>query len=134
VDVLTLTATPIPRTLHFSLLGIRDMTLIQTPPRDRQPIITHVLPWSDADHRGRHPARAGPGRPGLLRPQPHRDDPHLAQRVRGWCRRRVEVAHGQMREKELEEVMRRFVAGETGHPGGDLRSSRTGWTCPTPTR
>src|SRR5690606_26679748 len=48
VDVLTLTATPIPRTLQFSLLGIRDMTLIQTPPRDRQPIITHVLPWSDA--------------------------------------------------------------------------------------
>jgi transcription-repair coupling factor (superfamily II helicase) len=46
VDVLTLTATPIPRTLHFSLLGLRDMTLIQTPPRDRQPIITHVLPWS----------------------------------------------------------------------------------------
>ncbi len=48
VDVITLTATPIPRTLHFSLLGVRDMTLIQTPPRDRQPIITHVLPWSDA--------------------------------------------------------------------------------------
>ncbi|MFC1660079.1 DEAD/DEAH box helicase, partial [Gemmatimonadota bacterium] len=46
VDVLTLTATPIPRTLYLSLTGIRDLSLIQTPPRDRVPIITHVLPWS----------------------------------------------------------------------------------------
>jgi transcription-repair coupling factor (superfamily II helicase) len=47
IDVLTLTATPIPRTLHFSLTGLRDLTLLQTPPRDRMPIITHVLPWVD---------------------------------------------------------------------------------------
>jgi transcription-repair coupling factor (superfamily II helicase) len=45
--VLTLTATPIPRTLHFSLTGLRDLSLLQTPPRDRMPIITHVLPWVD---------------------------------------------------------------------------------------
>ena len=42
VDVLTLTATPIPRTLHLSLAGLRDLTLIETPPRDRSPILTFV--------------------------------------------------------------------------------------------
>ncbi|MGE5230403.1 MAG: DEAD/DEAH box helicase, partial [Deltaproteobacteria bacterium] len=47
VDVLTLTATPIPRTLHLSLSGLRDLTLIETPPRDRSPILTFVEPWDD---------------------------------------------------------------------------------------
>ena len=46
-DVLTLTATPIPRTLHQSLAGLRDMTLMQTPPRDRSPVRTFVEPWDD---------------------------------------------------------------------------------------
>ena len=46
-DVLTLTATPIPRTLHLSLAGLRDMTLMQTPPRDRSPVLTFVEPWDD---------------------------------------------------------------------------------------
>ncbi len=47
VDVLTLSATPIPRTLYLSLSGIRDLSLIRTPPRDRMPVITHAVPWSD---------------------------------------------------------------------------------------
>src|SRR5207247_5372182 len=47
VDVLTLTATPIPRTLHMSLAGLRDLTLIETPPRDRSPILTFIEPWDD---------------------------------------------------------------------------------------
>jgi len=47
-DVLTLTATQIPRTLHISLAGLRDMTLMQTPPRDRSPVLTFVEPWDDA--------------------------------------------------------------------------------------
>src|SRR4029079_18563840 len=46
-DVLTLTATPIPRTLHLSLAGLRDMTLMQTPPRDRSPVLTYVEPSDD---------------------------------------------------------------------------------------
>ena len=46
-DVLTLTATPIPRTLHLSLAGLRDMTLMQTPPRDRSPVLTFVEPWDE---------------------------------------------------------------------------------------
>ncbi|MFI5235089.1 MAG: DEAD/DEAH box helicase, partial [Gemmatimonadales bacterium] len=47
VDVLTMTATPIPRTLHLSLTGMRDLTLIETPPRDRSPVLTFVEPWDD---------------------------------------------------------------------------------------
>src|SRR5207302_7297402 len=47
VDVLTMTATPIPRTLQLSLAGLRDLTLIETPPRDRSPVLTTVEPWDD---------------------------------------------------------------------------------------
>ncbi len=113
VDVLTLTATPIPRTLQFSLLGIRDMTLIQTPPRDRQPIITHVLPWSDAvieDAIRRELDRGGQ----VFLVHNRIETIHtLVQRVRKLVPdARIEVGHGQMREKELEEIMRRFVAGD----------------------
>lgn len=113
VDVLTLTATPIPRTLQFSLLGLRDMTLIQTPPRDRQPIVTHVVPWTDAtieDAIQRERDRGGQiffvhnrvETIGLVEKRLHEIVPDA----------RVGVAHGQMREKQLEQVMRRFLDGE----------------------
>ncbi|MQA89373.1 MAG: transcription-repair coupling factor [Gemmatimonas sp.] len=113
VDVLTLTATPIPRTLQFSLLGIRDMTLIQTPPRDRQPIITHVLPWSDAvieDAIQRELDRGGQ----VFFVHNRIETIHtLARRIQTLIPKgRIAVGHGQMREKELEEIMRGFVAGE----------------------
>jgi transcription-repair coupling factor (superfamily II helicase) len=113
VDVLTLTATPIPRTLQFSLMGIRDMTLIQTPPRDRQPIITHVLPWSDLvieDAIRRELDRGGQ----VFLVHNRIETIHtLAERVQKIVPdARMAVGHGQMREKELEEIMRRFVAGE----------------------
>jgi transcription-repair coupling factor (superfamily II helicase) len=113
VDVLTLTATPIPRTLHFSLLGIRDMTLIQTPPRDRQPIITHVLPWSDAvieDGIRRELDRGGQ----VFFVHNRVETIHtLARRVQQLVpEARIGVAHGQMKETELESVMSRFVTGE----------------------
>ncbi|HYH83058.1 MAG TPA: transcription-repair coupling factor [Longimicrobium sp.] len=110
VDVLTLTATPIPRTLHFSLLGLRDMTLIQTPPRDRQPVITHVLPWTDAiieDAIRRELDRGGQvffvhnrvETIGAVVQKVQRLVPDAA----------IGMAHGQMREKELEAVMTRFL-------------------------
>ncbi|HYJ79299.1 MAG TPA: transcription-repair coupling factor [Longimicrobiaceae bacterium] len=113
VDVLTLTATPIPRTLHFSLLGLRDMTLIQTPPRDRQPVITHVLPWTDAiieDAIRRELDRGGQvffvhnrvETIGVVTQRVQRLVPDA----------RIGVAHGQMREKELEAVMTRFLDGD----------------------
>lgn len=113
VDVLTLTATPIPRTLHFSLLGVRDMTLIQTPPRDRQPIITHVLPWSDAvieDGIRRELDRGGQV---FFVHNRVETIGTLALRVSKLVPdARIAIAHGQMKERELDEIMRRFVTGE----------------------
>jgi transcription-repair coupling factor (superfamily II helicase) len=113
VDVLTLTATPIPRTLHFSMLGLRDMTLIQTPPRDRQPVITHVLPWADAiieDAMRRELDRGG--QVFFVHNRVETIDV-VAQRVQRLIpEARIAIAHGQMREKELEAVMTAFLDGE----------------------
>ncbi len=113
VDVLTLTATPIPRTLHQSLAGLRDLTVIQTPPRDRMPIITHVLPWSDKileDALARELDRGGQ----VYVLHNRLDTIHTAaERVRGLAAdASVAVAHGQMKARELDSVMRRFVDGE----------------------
>ena len=113
VDVLTLTATPIPRTLHQSLAGLRDMTLMQTPPRDRSPVLTFVEPLDDAlieEAVSRELDRGGQvffvhNRIETIEAM----SDHLRRIV---PRARIAVGHGQMREKELEEVMRRFVTGE----------------------
>ncbi|HEV7590552.1 MAG TPA: DEAD/DEAH box helicase, partial [Longimicrobium sp.] len=113
VDVLTLTATPIPRTLHFSLLGLRDMTLIQTPPRDRQPVITHVLPWSDAiieDAIRRELDRGG--QVFFVHNRVETIGAVLQKVQRLVPDAGIGVAHGQMREKELEAVMTRFLDGD----------------------
>jgi transcription-repair coupling factor (superfamily II helicase) len=112
-DVLTLTATPIPRTLHLSLAGLRDMTLMQTPPRDRSPVLTYVEPLDDGlidEGIARELDRGGQvffvhNRIETI--QAHAD--HIARIV---PRARIAVAHGQMREKELEDVMHRFVSGD----------------------
>ena len=113
VDVLTLTATPIPRTLHFSLLGIRDMTLIQTPPRDRQPIITHLVPWSDAILEDAIRRELDRGGQVFFVHNRVETIATVAQRVGTIVPdARVGVAHGQMRERELEEVMSAFVLGD----------------------
>ena len=112
-DVLTLTATPIPRTLHQSLAGLRDMTLIQTAPRDRSPVLTFVEPWDDAlleEGISRELDRGG-----QVFVVHNRIETiigiadHLQRLV---PRARVAVGHGQMKERALESVMRRFVAGE----------------------
>ncbi|MDB4949970.1 MAG: transcription-repair coupling factor [Gemmatimonadetes bacterium] len=113
VDVLTLTATPIPRTLHFSLLGLRDMTLIQTPPRDRQPVITHVLPWTDAIIEDAIRRELDRGGQVFFVHNRVETIATVAERVRRLVpESRIGVAHGQMREKELEEVMTRFIEGD----------------------
>jgi transcription-repair coupling factor (superfamily II helicase) len=112
-DVLTLTATPIPRTLHLSLAGLRDMTLIQTPPRDRSPVLTFVEPWDDGlieEGIAREVDRGG-----QVFFVHNRIDTieAIADHVRRLApRARVAVGHGQMRERDLEEVMRKFVGGE----------------------
>jgi transcription-repair coupling factor (superfamily II helicase) len=113
VDVLTLTATPIPRTLHFSLTGLRDLTLLQTPPRDRMPIITHVLPWvdeviEDAVHR-----ELDRGGQVFVVHNRVQTLPVVESQLRGLVPDAViAVAHGQMPPQELDTQMRRFLEGE----------------------
>jgi len=113
VDVLTLTATPIPRTLHMSLTGIRDMSLLEEPPEERQPVQTYVMEYNPAfvkDAIQRELARNG---------QVY----YLHNRVRNIAEEAARVqalvpdavvayAHGQMSEHELENVMMDFIQGE----------------------
>jgi len=113
LDVLSLTATPIPRTLYLSLSGIRDLSLIRTPPRDRMPIFTNLLTWSDqliADALHRELDRGGQ----TFFMHNRLDTIYtIAEEVRTLVTEaRVEVAHGQMNPGDLDEVMRAFVDGE----------------------
>jgi transcription-repair coupling factor (superfamily II helicase) len=111
-DVLTLTATPIPRTLHLSLAGLRDMTLMQTPPRDRSPVLTYVEPWDDGlidEGISRELDRGGQVFFVHNRIETIQGVADHIHRV--LPRARIAVAHGQMRERELEDVMHRFVNG-----------------------
>ncbi|GAC1312319.1 MAG: transcription-repair coupling factor [Acidimicrobiales bacterium] len=113
VDVLTLTATPIPRTLEMSLTGIRDLTLLNTPPADRQPILTYV---GEYDER----AVAEAIRRELLREGQVFFVHNRVQDIEDTSRRirelvpeaRVAVAHGQMDEGSLEKVVLDFWEGE----------------------
>ncbi len=113
LDVLSLTATPIPRTLHLSLAGLRDLSMLRTPPRDRMPIITHVLPWNDEvleDAMRREFDRGG--QVFVVHNRVH-SIPGAAARVRRLVPDvGVEVAHGQMPPAALERAMRRFLDGE----------------------
>ncbi|HEV7992620.1 MAG TPA: transcription-repair coupling factor [Gemmatimonadaceae bacterium] len=113
-DVLTLTATPIPRTLHLSLAGLRDMTLMQTPPRDRSPVLTFVEPADDDGLIDEGISREL-DRGGQVFFVHNRIETIIAHadRIRRIVpRARVAVAHGQMKERELEDIMHRFVSGE----------------------
>jgi len=113
VDVLTLTATPIPRTLHLSLSGLRDLTLIETPPRDRSPILTFVEPWDDALLEEAFARELDRGGQVFVVHNRIETIDTIAARVRALApRARVGVAHGQMPADDLDEVMRRFVGGE----------------------
>ena len=113
VDVLTLTATPIPRTLHLSLAGLRDLTLIETPPRDRSPILTFVEPWDDPLLEEAFAREIDRGGQVFAVHNRIETIDTIAAKVQSLApRARVGVAHGQMAGEELEDVMRRFVAGE----------------------
>ena len=112
-DVLTLTATPIPRTLHLSLAGLRDMTLMQTPPRDRSPVLTYVEPWDDGlieEGVSRELDRGG--QVFFVHNRIETIEAIAAHIGRIAPRAKIGVGHGQMKERELEEVMRKFVGGE----------------------
>lgn len=113
VDVLTLTATPIPRTLHLSLAGLRDLSRIETAPRDRSPVLTFVEPWDDALLEEALAREVDRGGQVFFVHNRIETIETIAQRVRHLApRARVGVAHGQLAADELEAVMRKFVAGE----------------------
>ena len=113
VHVLTLTATPIPRTLHLSLAGLRDLTLLETAPKDRSPILTFVEPWDDALIEEALARELDRGGQVYFVHNRIETIATIAERVRRLApRARVAAAHGQMKETDLEAVMSRFVAGE----------------------
>ncbi len=113
VDVLTLTATPIPRTLYMALTGARDISIINTPPAERLPIITHIGPYSPRITRQaivREMDRGGQVFFVHNRVQTiHAMQAHLTSLV---PEARIGVAHGQMKEDELSSVMSRFSRNE----------------------
>ena len=113
VDVLTMSATPIPRTLHMSLVGLRDMSVIETPPKDRLAIQTVVVPFREAlVQRAITEELSRGGQVYFVhnRVQSIHSLAALLQRLAPNAR--VVVGHGQMGEKELESVMLRFIRGE----------------------
>jgi transcription-repair coupling factor (superfamily II helicase) len=113
VDVLTLTATPIPRTLHLSLAGLRDLALLETAPKDRSPVLTFVEPWDDALLEEALARELDRGGQVYFVHNRIETIETIAARVQALApRARLAVAHGQMREVDLEEVMGRFVRGE----------------------
>jgi transcription-repair coupling factor (superfamily II helicase) len=113
VDVLTLSATPIPRTLYLSLVGAKDMSVIETPPPNRLPVETIVCAYDERvirDAIQRELKRRG--QVYFLHNRIHSIH-RVKERVMELCpRARVEIGHGQMDEEELEAVMQRFVQGE----------------------
>ncbi len=113
VDVLTLTATPIPRTLHMSLIGIRDMSVLEEPPVDRVPIQTYVLEYNEEMVREaivRELARGGQVYYVFNRVNQIQD---VAAKVQSLVPDAViAIAHGQMKERELENIMYQFINGE----------------------
>src|SRR5690625_9101 len=113
VDVLTLTATPIPRTLHMSMLGVRDLSIIETPPENRFPVQTYVVEYNPMfikETIEREISRGGQvfflyNRVANIE-RMARDISNLVPDAR------IGIAHGQMNEAELENVMLSFLAGE----------------------
>ena len=113
VDVLALSATPIPRTLHMSLAGLRDISVIATPPRGRRPIHTHVGEYDDEQVAGalRREIERG-GQAFYLHNRVETID-EAAQHLNQLCPElRIGIGHGQMTERQLEDVMAAFLRGD----------------------
>ena len=113
VDVLTLTATPIPRTLHMSMVGIRDMSLLQSPPEERYPVQTYVVEYSDGLVRDailRELSRGG--QVYVLHNRVQTIEVMYARLKKLVPEARIAIGHGQMREHALEDVMLDFYEGK----------------------
>ncbi len=113
VDSLTLTATPIPRTLHFSLMGARDLSIIQTPPANRRPVQTEVQVWNNDIIEEAVSNELARGGQAFVIHNRVKDINEVAHKIRELVpHARVIVGHGQMKGHELEEVMVQFIEGE----------------------
>ncbi|HQH26658.1 MAG TPA: helicase-related protein [Oligoflexia bacterium] len=113
VDVLTLTATPIPRTLHMSLTGIRDLSLIETAPCNRQVIRTYVANYEASIVREAILRELGRSGQVFFIHNRVQNIAQIAQEVQDLVpQARIAFAHGQMHERELERVMHRFISRE----------------------
>ncbi len=114
IDTLTLTATPIPRTLNFSLMGARDLSVIETPPRNRLPIKTEIMEWDDETLREAIDREMSRGGQVFIVTDKIHDMDKLQMRVKMLVPTlRVGMAHGQMPTEELEDVMEGFLERKT---------------------
>jgi transcription-repair coupling factor (superfamily II helicase) len=121
VDVLALSATPIPRTLHMSLSGLRDISIIETPPEGRRPIRTTVGEYDEELVKAALERELERGGQAFYLHNRVETIEEAAEKLQQLCpRARVIVAHGQMRERELEEKMHAFLRGD-----GDVLVSTT---------
>ncbi len=112
VDVLTLSATPIPRTLHMSMVGIRDMSVLETPPEQRLPVQTRVVEYSDGMIRDAILRELSRGGQVYFLYNSVRTIDEFYARLRTLVpEARIGIAHGQMKEHGLEDVMMDFYAG-----------------------
>lgn len=113
VDVLTLSATPIPRTLHMSLTGVRDISVIETPPEERYPIQTYVVEQNDQLIRDAIMREIGRGGQVYFVYNRVEDIEKIANYIKNLVpESRVGIAHGQMTERQLEKEMLDFMANE----------------------
>ena len=113
VDVLALSATPIPRTLQISLAGLRDISTIETPPEGRRPVRTYVGPYDEDLVQRAIERELERGGQAFFLHNRIETLPEVAERLRSLApQARIAVAHGQMEEAELEETMMRFLRGE----------------------
>lgn len=113
VDCLTLTATPIPRTLQFSLMGARDLSVIQTPPPNRQPIQTELVPFSEETIRDAIAYEMSRGGQTFFVSNRIENLPEMAGLVQRLVPdANVAIAHGQMDGKAVEETLMKFLSGE----------------------
>jgi len=113
IDVLTLTATPIPRTMYMALTGVRDISRINTPPEERLPVVTHVSPYDPALIQKaiwRELERGG--QVFFVHNRVKTIDAMKSHLTKMVPEARIGIAHGQMAEKDLAERMREFTAGK----------------------
>jgi transcription-repair coupling factor (superfamily II helicase) len=113
VDVIAMSATPIPRTLQMSLAGVRDISVIETPPEGRRPIKTYVGEYDEELVRGALEREHARGGQAFFLHNRVETIEETAERLRALCPKlRFEVAHGQMEERQLEQRMLRFLRGD----------------------